>query len=286
MTLSSSPELFDDLDDPSPPVPAVVHRVEVVRRLRRFRRRRHAVIGCVAATLAVVGSTVAVIGATTPAPVRAALDTSASARHNQSSTRPHNQAFTRPTNTTNTTNTPSPYGTSSHGSSAPQASSLQQATSGSRAASASSGASALPPAPVPPPCPAHSTRPSWQTGRYCGPAPHAGNGLGPNGECSGFETAPPCGPGVVVGRYYTYTLPGRCDGRIVFDGRLWDSELPPPTNGPDQYVWMRLDASGGLGFISPEGAVGFTPDTGQPPPSCGGTSDASGSSGSVPAPTG
>jgi hypothetical protein len=105
-------------------------------------------------------------------------------------------------------------------------------------------------------------------GSFCGPIPPPGNGLGPNGECTGAETAPPCGTGVVVGRYYAYTLPGTCDGVIVFDGRRWDSELPPDHRVPDMNVWMRLGGASTAGFISPNGAVGFRPDAGAPPPSC------------------
>ena len=118
------------------------------------------------------------------------------------------------------------------------------------------------------PCPPDMSTPSMATGSFCGPAPHAGNGLGPDGLCTGQETRPPCGPGAVAGRYYAYTLPGSCDGRVVFDGRLWVSELPPPTQRPDMYVWMRLDPDGDLGFIAPNGAVGFLPDTGKPPSAC------------------
>ena len=108
------------------------------------------------------------------------------------------------------------------------------------------------------------------TGGYCGPVPVPGNGLGPNGECTGRETNAPCGPGVVVGRYYAFTLPGACDGVIHFDGRVWISELPPPTKVADFDVWMRLDPNGELRFIGPKGSVGFMPDHGQPRGTCSG----------------
>src|SRR6266498_2932754 len=55
---------------------------------------------------------------------------------------------------------------------------------------------------------------------FCGPPHAAGNGAGPEGVCLGTETAPPCGPGAVPGRYYPCTLPLRCDGLVVFDGKL------------------------------------------------------------------
>jgi hypothetical protein len=122
----------------------------------------------------------------------------------------------------------------------------------------------------PVPCPAHQTEPSMKTGSYCGPTPVAGNGLGPSGECTGRETAPPCGAGMVPGRYYAYTLPGRCDGRLVLDGGHWISSLPPPTPVPDIDVWVYVLRGGRVaGFIAPTGAVQFDPDTGQRAPACG-----------------
>jgi len=122
--------------------------------------------------------------------------------------------------------------------------------------------------PTPPPCKAGQPTPTMATGSYCGPAPHAGNGSGPDGTCTGTEITPPCGPGVVPGRYYAYTMPGTCGGLITFDGRQWVSELPPPTTEPDFYVWMALGPSGGLGWIGPDGAVGFRPYTGQALATC------------------
>jgi hypothetical protein len=122
--------------------------------------------------------------------------------------------------------------------------------------------------PTPPPCKTNQRTPTTATGRFCGPAPGAGNGSGPDGACSGTETTPPCGPGVVPGRYYAYTMPGTCSGLITFDGKQWVSELPPPTVEPDSYVWMNLGANGTLGWISPNGAVGFEPYVGQTLKSC------------------
>jgi hypothetical protein len=124
------------------------------------------------------------------------------------------------------------------------------------------------PPPEPKPCPVPSPEPSMVTGQYCGPVPPPGNGLGPNGECTGREATVPCAAGVVAGKYYAFTLPGRCDGVVIFDGRRWISELPPPTNVSDFDVWMRLDPTGRLGFIGPRGVVGFDPDTGQPASNC------------------
>jgi hypothetical protein len=125
------------------------------------------------------------------------------------------------------------------------------------------------PPPRPAPCPTDVMVPTMATGSFCGPQPTAGNGLGPDGQCTGQETGPPCGPGVVVNHYYAFTLPGTCNGLIVFDGRRWVSELPPPTPVPDLDVWMRLTSTGTVGFIGPKGAVGFVPYTGQTLAGCG-----------------
>jgi hypothetical protein len=80
---------------------------------------------------------------------------------------------------------------------------------------------------------------------------------------------PPCGPGAVSDHYYAYTEPGTCSGLIFFDGKRWVSELPPPTPAPDSYVWIGLGTNGTLGWISPNGAVGFQPYVGQPLKACG-----------------
>jgi hypothetical protein len=118
-------------------------------------------------------------------------------------------------------------------------------------------------------CPPRSTAPTLVGGELCGPPPPAGNGFGVDGECTGRETTPPCGPGVVPGRYYAYTVPGSCTGLVIFDGRRWVSELPPPSPVAPFPVWMRLDTSGQmLGSIGPDGAVGYVPDTGQPLDAC------------------
>lgn len=114
-----------------------------------------------------------------------------------------------------------------------------------------------------PPCPAHQANPTRATGSYCGPDPGAGDGAGPDGTCNGTEQAPPCGPGVIPGRYYAYTMPGTCSGLVTFDGRQWVSELPPPSPTADYFVWIRLDPRGSVGWISPSGAVGLTPYVGQ-----------------------
>ncbi len=147
------------------------------------------------------------------------------------------------------------------------------AGSGSASASAAGAPNSAPsspgfsPAPTVAPCP----NPTWTGGQYCGPSPQPGSGRGPGGQCSGHETAPPCGPGAVVGTDYAYTLPVRCDGRIIFDGRRWDSDLLPPANGPAVWGWMRLGPGGQLRFTGPDGTIGFTPGLGKPRPSCGGT---------------
>ena len=132
----------------------------------------------------------------------------------------------------------------------------------------SSRADASQPPPDAPPCPAHQATPSTAGGRYCGPSPGPGNGSGPDGSCTGAETGPPCGHGVIPDRYYAFTMPGTCSGLVTFDGRRWVSELPPPSPAPDVYVWIRLGAGGSVRWISPSGAVSLTPYVGQPLSGC------------------
>ena len=118
------------------------------------------------------------------------------------------------------------------------------------------------PPPLPAPCPADTSIPSDSTGSFCGPAPRQGNGLGPDGTCTGRESVPPCGPGVVVGQYYPYTVPVGC--LLHLDGREWWSLLPTPAGGPVLPVWIRVEASGSAGWIGP-GAVGLVPRTAATP---------------------
>jgi len=142
------------------------------------------------------------------------------------------------------------------------AGSTPQSLSGASGQSFSRADGSQPP-PDTPPCPAHQATPSTVGGRFCGPSPGPGNGSGPNGSCTGAETGPPCGHGVVPDRYYAYTMPGTCDGLVTFDGKRWVSELPPPSPSPEFSVWIRLGAGGSVGWISPSGAVGLTPYVGQ-----------------------
>jgi len=124
------------------------------------------------------------------------------------------------------------------------------------------------PPPTAPPCPSAPTEPSF-TGRYCGPPPGPGNGDGPSGVCTGGETAPPCGPGMIPGRLYAYSLPGSCDGRVIIDGKVWRSELPPDHTVPALYGWVRVSADDDhAGWFGPQGALGIDPDPGQPIPVC------------------
>jgi hypothetical protein len=119
--------------------------------------------------------------------------------------------------------------------------------------SSTTGPSAASTVPTCPPI----TFPEWVGGTFCGPPPGPGDGSGPDGSCLGTETAPPCGPGVVAGRYYAYTLIGNCTNDYD-DGRWWTNELPGGT-GPLE-VWMSVNATGtGAGWIGPNGAVGFRP---------------------------
>ena len=121
-----------------------------------------------------------------------------------------------------------------------------------------------------PPCPAVQSVPSMDTGRFCGPAPGPGSGLGPSGVCAGTETVPPCGQGVIPGHFYAYTMPGTCSGLATFDGRQWVSELPPPTPAPAFEVWIQLSADGSVRWIAPTGSVGLRPYGGQGLTACRG----------------
>lgn len=101
------------------------------------------------------------------------------------------------------------------------------------------------------------TFPEWVGGTFCGPPPGPGNGSGPDGSCLGTETAPPCGPGMVAGQYYAYTLISSCTNDYI-DGRWWTNELPGGSGPLD--VWMSVTATGtNAGWIGPNGGVGFRP---------------------------
>ena len=97
-------------------------------------------------------------------------------------------------------------------------------------------------------------------GTFCGSPPRHGNGNGPDGSCLGSETSPPCGGGMVAGRYYAYTLFSACTNAYI-DGRWWKNELPGGS-GP-MYVWMAVDGANGAGagWIGPNGSVGFQPSS-------------------------
>lgn len=261
MTTSGEGAGFDDLDDPSPPLVASNHRVEVARRVRRIRHRRRLTFSGLAVAI-VFGATFAAVSLRTPAPTTNALGAASGS---------DNQMFWPTVGSPDPGSAPpmlSPLGPST-GAPNDQANATTGTGSGLGTGSPNS-ASSLPgfTQTTMAPCP----NPTWEGGQYCGPSPQPGNGSGRGGQCSGQETTPPCGPGAVVGTYYAYTLPTQCDGRIIFDGRRWDSDLPSPTNGPDLWGWMRLGPGGRLRFTGPDGTIGFTPDHGKPSPSCRGTS--------------
>jgi hypothetical protein len=147
----------------------------------------------------------------------------------------------------------------------------------------------VPPAPgrVPPPagqdCPPDVTEPTMTNGGYCGPEPQAGNGLGPDGVCTGRETAPPCGPGVEPGRWYPYTLALSCDAHTIFNGQRWLSTLgPPPAEQTPRPVWIRLDSPEHAGVLSPTTAGGYRLDPDGPATSCAPTPTPRTNNGSLP----
>lgn len=253
--------MFDDLDDPSPPHAASSHRAEVSRRVRRIRHRAQLTFSGLAVVI-LFGATITAVSLRTSAPVTHAVGAASGS---------YDQMFWPTVSSPGPGSAPpelSPLGPST-GTPNDQANAATGtgAASGTGAQNPSSSLPGFSPAATLAPCP----NPTWEGGQYCGPSPQPGQGNGSGGQCSGHETMPPCGPGAVVGTYYAYTFPTRCDGRIIFDGRRWDSNLRPPTNGPDVWVWMRLGPGGHLRFISPDGTIGFTPDHGKPLPSCLGT---------------
>ncbi|HEX3841412.1 MAG TPA: hypothetical protein VHU85_11515 [Acidimicrobiales bacterium] len=253
---------FDDLDDPSPPRSSATHRVEVDRRIRRFRRRRQLMVGGLAVAI-VFGATFTAVNLRTPAPTTKALKAASSSGPDQ--------VYWPSAGTPGIGSAPPvlpPLGPST-GNQDDAAGTTATAGAGTGAGEPSSSALAPQdslPGMTSTPC----ANPTWEAGSYCGPSPHPGNGAAPDGRCSGRETAPPCGPGAVVGTYYAYTLPVRCDGTITFDGRRWESDLLPPSTGPDLWVWMRLAPGGHLRSVSPVGTVGFTVGTGHASPTCSG----------------
>ena len=263
MTVSGGAR-FNDLDDPSPPVPGASHRVAVDRRARRYQHRRQLMVGGLAVAI-VFGATLTAVNLRTPAPITNALKAAPSAGPDQ--------VYWPSADTPGLGSAPpflSPLGPST-GTQGDLAGTT--ATAGAGAGATSAGGTPSPNAAAPQdfspattqPCPT----PIWAGGSYCGPPPRPGNGRGPGGRCSGHETTPPCGPGAVVGTYYAYTLPVRCDELITFDGRRWTSDLLPPSNGPDLWVWMRLAPGGHLRFVSPVGTIGFTPGRDITSPTCG-----------------
>jgi hypothetical protein len=98
------------------------------------------------------------------------------------------------------------------------------------------------------------------------PAP-SGNGPGPAGTCNGTETAPPCGPGVVPGKYYPYTWAAGCSQRAFFDGRTWQGTLRPTQQQPPIKGWIILTEPNEARWTAPNGTDSLTPVAG-PPPTC------------------
>ncbi len=217
---------------PDAPTTEVLRKVE--RRARRRKRRARELVGAAVIAVAALGTAVALALSTGPQP--AANGLSHRSQH--------------PPMTTSTTGA---NASSSAGRTSPQAASSMSPAS---------------PGATQPPCPAHASTPVEPDGRYCGPNPGPGNGSGPDGTCSGTEKNPPCGQGAVVGRYYAYTMPGTCDGLIWFDHKQWVSELPAPNATSDFYVWIQLGPNGSLGWVGPQGSVGFMPYTGQALKAC------------------
>ena len=94
-----------------------------------------------------------------------------------------------------------------------------------------------------------------------------GNGHGPAGTCDGTETAPLCGAGAVVGKYYPYTWAPDCSERAFLNGRLWQGTLRPTQQQPPYRGWMTLTGPDTARWTGTNGTDGLTPATG-PAPAC------------------
>jgi hypothetical protein len=95
-----------------------------------------------------------------------------------------------------------------------------------------------------------------------------GNGNGPAGTCDGTEATPPCGPGVVPGRYYPYTLAEGCDGRAFFDGSTWQLSLRPTQKQPPVRGWIIETQPKSARWTGTTGTDGLVPVPAGPPISC------------------
>lgn len=118
--------------------------------------------------------------------------------------------------------------------------------------------------PVPVPCPTYAPNPTDANGTFCGPDPGPGNGDGPDGICTGQEAAPPCGPGMVPGTFYEYSLPPGCS--MFLDGRPWYSGLPLG-NVTNMWVYLTDDrfqqspTDEIARVVGPTGAISLIPGT-------------------------
>jgi hypothetical protein len=94
-----------------------------------------------------------------------------------------------------------------------------------------------------------------------------GSGKGPAGTCDGSETTPPCGPGVMIGKYYPYTWAPDCSERAYFEGRTWQGTLRPTQQQPPRRGWMVLTAPNAARWSGSNGTDGLIPTT-APVPAC------------------
>lgn len=94
-----------------------------------------------------------------------------------------------------------------------------------------------------------------------------GDGHGAAGTCDGTETAPPCGPGAVIGKYYPYTWAPDCSERAFFDGRTWQGTLRPTQRQPPNPGWIVLTGPNTARWTGANGTDGLSPATG-PAPAC------------------
>jgi len=119
-------------------------------------------------------------------------------------------------------------------------------------------------------CPYGAVPPSFAHGTFRGEIPPAGTGAGPDGACTGAETAPPCAAGVMAGRFYAATIPTGCGHPTVFDGRMWwsDRTSVPGARGATVHAWLRLAGERTVDVVAPFGALTLTPVTTRSPKRC------------------
>jgi hypothetical protein len=240
--------MFEDLDDPNPVAPGPEHRAAVDRRAGRLvaarRSRSQRIVGVGLAVVAILG-------------VASAVAIRSEGGHGSRSALPTLRHAPPPAG--------SPSATPSAGNRAagtvPSSMAPQLSSNGAASSAGCLGTES---------CPHGAVTPSFARGTFRGEAPPAGNGSGPDGACTGAETAPPCTAGVMTGRYYAATIPTGCGHPTVFDGRTWWSNRTsvPGARGATVHAWLRLASDRAVDVVAPFGSLTLSPVTKRSPKQC------------------